>query len=256
MFGPQPGGSSRPSSSRRPTRFGAALVSASLLASLLTVVPTQRVLADPAGTALQFDGTNDYVTFGPATSTLGTSTFTLEAWVKRASGGATMTTGSLGFDGSGGRPNGLYPVLTKGMGEGEGPPANINTNWFLGITSTGVIGADFEDTAGGVNHRLGHRDGAGRRVAPHRRHVRERVLEHLPRRHDRPAECRGDGLPGRDPRGDEHPARGARGRPLVHRDGRGRPLRRSHRRGTRLERRALGLRGPPARTWSSPPAPA
>ena len=27
----------------------------------------------------------------------------------------------------------------------------MNTNWFLGITSTGVIGADFEDTAGGVN---------------------------------------------------------------------------------------------------------
>ena len=81
---------------------------------------------------------------------LGVTSFTLEAWVNRATGGATMSTGTLGFDGAGGRPL-AYPVLAKGMGEGE-QPANINTNWFLGITSTGVIGADFEDTSGGVNH--------------------------------------------------------------------------------------------------------
>ena len=106
----------------------------------------------PAGAyALQFDGTNDYVTFGPATSTLGTSTFTLEAWVRRAAGGTTMSTGSLGLDGAGGRPNGAYPVLTKGMGQAD-TPANVNMNWFLGITATGAIGVDFEDTAGGVNH--------------------------------------------------------------------------------------------------------
>ncbi len=81
---------------------------------------------------------------------LGATSFTLEAWVNRGAGGATMSTGSLGLDGNLGRPT-AYPVLAKGMGEGE-TPANINTNWFLGITSTGVIGADFEDTAGGVNH--------------------------------------------------------------------------------------------------------
>ena len=61
-----------------------------------------------------------------------------------------MTTGSLGLDGSSGRPL-AYPVLTKGMGQGESP-ANINMNYFLGITSTGVVGADFEDNSGGVNH--------------------------------------------------------------------------------------------------------
>ncbi|HNQ15019.1 MAG TPA: hypothetical protein PKM58_05615, partial [Pyrinomonadaceae bacterium] len=80
---------------------------------------------------------------------LGVTSFTLEAWVKRSAGGASMSTGSLGLDGSGGRPL-AYPVLAKGMGEGE-QPTNINTNWFLGITTTGVIGADFEDNAGGVN---------------------------------------------------------------------------------------------------------
>ena len=81
---------------------------------------------------------------------LGVTSFTLEAWVKRNAGGATMTTGTNGFDNAGGRPY-IYPVLTKGMGEGE-TPANLNTNYFLGITADGYVGADFEDIAGGANH--------------------------------------------------------------------------------------------------------
>ncbi len=85
-----------------------------------------------------------------STPNLGVERFTLEAWVKRAAGGATMTTGSGGFDGISPRPNGAYPVLTKGMGEGE-TPYDINTNFFLGITVTGVVGADFEDTGNGTN---------------------------------------------------------------------------------------------------------
>ena len=55
-----------------------------------------------AQSAIQFDGTNDYVTFGAATSTLGATSFTLECWIKRAAGGNTMTTGSLGLDGASG----------------------------------------------------------------------------------------------------------------------------------------------------------
>ncbi len=82
---------------------------------------------------------------------LGVTAFTLESWVKRDVGGATMTTGTNGFDGNGGRPAGLYPVLAKGMGEGE-TPANVNTNYIMGITSDGFVGVDFEDTAGGANH--------------------------------------------------------------------------------------------------------
>jgi fibronectin type 3 domain-containing protein len=81
---------------------------------------------------------------------LGATSFTLEAWVYRNAGGVAMSTGSLGFDGLGGRPNGLYPVVAKGMGEGE-TPANVNTNYVMGITADGYLGADFEDTAGGVN---------------------------------------------------------------------------------------------------------
>ena len=65
-----------------------------------------------------------------------------------------MSTGSLGFDNAqeATRPS-IYPVVTKGMGEGESP-ANVNMNYFLGITSTGLVGADFEDKAGGVNHPI------------------------------------------------------------------------------------------------------
>ena len=113
-------------------------------------VASNEVNATPLaslGSAVKFDGINDYITFGP---NLNATSFTLEAWVKRDAGGATMTTGSLGLDGTSGRPL-AYPVLTKGMGEGE-TPANVNMNWFLGITNTGVVGADFEDNAGGVNH--------------------------------------------------------------------------------------------------------
>ena len=82
---------------------------------------------------------NQYVTFGQATSTLGVQQFTLEVWVKRsATGGKTMGTGTGGL-------TNMYPVLTKGMGEGESP-ANVNMNFFLGVSNTGLIGADFEDT--------------------------------------------------------------------------------------------------------------
>ena len=97
-------------------------------------------------------GLNDASTSTTASNLnrLGVTSFTLEAWVKRDAGGVVMSTGTNGFDNAGGRPN-IYPVVTKGMGEGE-TPANLNTNYFLGITSTGFVGADFEDTATGGNH--------------------------------------------------------------------------------------------------------
>jgi hypothetical protein len=119
-----------------------------ILAGLFTL--TAATISFAQQYALQFDGVNDYVTFGQATSTLGVQNFTLEAWVKRSEGGKLMTTGTNGLDGVSGRPK-AYPVLTKGRGEGE-TPANINTNFFLGITETGYIGADFEDTVNGGNH--------------------------------------------------------------------------------------------------------
>ncbi len=116
-------------------------IQASMNAEILT--PTPGLLArwglnDGAGTSAS------------NLNRLGMTTFTLESWVKRAAGGVTMSTGTNGFDGNGDRPL-IYPVLTRGLGEGESP-ANININYFLGITADGFVGADFEDTAGGVNH--------------------------------------------------------------------------------------------------------
>ncbi|HEY7463534.1 MAG TPA: hypothetical protein VH987_03735, partial [Candidatus Limnocylindria bacterium] len=56
---------------------------------------TPPVAAAATNAALQFDGTNDYVTFGAAPS-LGLSTFTLEAWIKRTGTGVTTTTSAGG----------------------------------------------------------------------------------------------------------------------------------------------------------------
>jgi hypothetical protein len=108
-------------------------------------LPGGKASAAPAGTALSFNGSSQYVTFGQATSTLGVHIFTLEAWVYRnATGGKTMGTGTDGL-------TSVYPVITKGMGEGE-TPANLNMNYFMGISQTGRLSADFEDTINGGNH--------------------------------------------------------------------------------------------------------
>jgi hypothetical protein len=68
----------------------------SIISMLLGAMGTpQAVYAAPAGTALQFNGTNQYVTFGPAAS-LGATTFTLETWFKRTGAGVGTSTGSGG----------------------------------------------------------------------------------------------------------------------------------------------------------------
>ena len=93
--------------------------------------------------ALQFDGVDDRVTFGTAPA-LGAQTFTLELWFKKTGAGTTTTSGTGGVTSA-------IPLLTKGRGEGEG--STVDMNYFLGIDSVKrVLAADFEDTAGGVNH--------------------------------------------------------------------------------------------------------
>ncbi len=96
--------------------------------------------------SLQFNGTNQYATFGAATSTLGASNFTLECWFKRTGTGVTTTTGSGGIT--------AVPLVTKGRGENDN--SNVDCNYFLGITSAGVLGADFEEGAGKTSPGLNH----------------------------------------------------------------------------------------------------
>ena len=93
--------------------------------------------------ALSLGSSNAYVTFGTASS-LGTSTFTLEAWVNKTGTGVTTGTGTGGLTAA-------LPIITKGRGEAE-TPANLNMNYFLGIDNTGKLAADFEDKATGLNH--------------------------------------------------------------------------------------------------------
>ncbi len=101
--------------------------------------------AAPAS-ALQFNGSSQYVTFGAAPG-LGAAQFTLETWFKRTGAGVGTSTGSGGIASA-------VPLVTKGRAEGE-TPANLNMNYFLGIDAmTGKLDADFEDTTNGGNHPL------------------------------------------------------------------------------------------------------
>ena len=93
--------------------------------------------------AIDFNGTNSYVTFGPA-SKLGAQVFTLEAWIRRDGRGIGTNTGTDGLTGA-------VPIVTKGMFETDN--SNADMNYFLGLSfSSGVLVADFEDRAGGKNH--------------------------------------------------------------------------------------------------------
>ncbi|MGH9869646.1 MAG: LamG-like jellyroll fold domain-containing protein [Candidatus Polarisedimenticolia bacterium] len=93
--------------------------------------------------ALAFDGTNDYVTFGAAPG-LGSAQFTVETWFKRTGTGIGNSTGT------GGIPS-LVPLVSKGAPEADG--SNLDANYLLGINTAGnVLAADFEDSATGLNH--------------------------------------------------------------------------------------------------------
>jgi VCBS repeat-containing protein len=107
----------------------------------------------PGADVLQLTGTataKDFVTFGPATSTLGAATFTIETWFSRSGPGVGASTGTGGLAGA-------IPLVTKGRSQGDN--ANIDMNYFLGIDATNVLAADFEEAptataSGGQNHPI------------------------------------------------------------------------------------------------------
>ena len=103
------------------------------------------VTANPANSAVRFDGVNDYVTFGPATGPagLGASSFTLELWFMRTGAGVASP-----LEPAESRP---VPLITKGRAEFDGDVRDMN--YFLGIDAKArVLAADFEDMATGLNH--------------------------------------------------------------------------------------------------------
>src|SRR5512133_1317316 len=113
---------------------------------LLMAGPSAR--AAGSSSALQFNGSTQYVTFGAAPG-LGASQFTLETWFKRTGAGVGTSTGSGGIASA-------IPLITKGRAEAEG--SNVDMNYFLGIDATsGKLVADFEEgpSSGGtlgLNH--------------------------------------------------------------------------------------------------------
>ncbi len=88
-----------------------------------------------AGTAVQFDGSNDYITFGTALG-LSVSNVTAEVWFKRTGAGAATGTG-------GGGVTDAIPLISKGRGEADGD--NRDMNYILAIrASDSRLVADFE----------------------------------------------------------------------------------------------------------------
>ncbi len=99
--------------------------------------------------AFDFNGTNQYITFGVAAG-LGSNTFTLECWFYKKGAGNTTSSGTGGI-------TTIIPLISKGRGEADGD--NRDMNYILGINSvTNVLCADFEEGASqpsiGLNHPI------------------------------------------------------------------------------------------------------
>ena len=92
---------------------------------------------------LDFNGTDGHIDFGgPLLPELGLDVFTLECWFYRSGAGVTSSSGSGGVNAA--------PLITRGRGESDG--STLDCNYFFGVTSSGVLAADFEDMASGANH--------------------------------------------------------------------------------------------------------
>src|SRR5439155_4286372 len=101
---------------------------------------------------MHFSGTmpgNEYVALGPAPQ-LGAQMFTIETWFRKEGAGQSTSTGTGALT--------AVPLVTKVRAESDN--SNVDMNYFLGMSSTGVLAADFEDMpvvgppaiAGGGNH--------------------------------------------------------------------------------------------------------
>ena len=117
-------------------KIGQILLILVFISSLVGMMPSSAAAA-PAGKALQFNGSNQYVTFGNA-SGLGLQNFTVETWFKRTGTGVAVSTGTNGVT--------AIPLVTKGSPQADG--SNVDENYILGIRSSdNVLAADFETYA-------------------------------------------------------------------------------------------------------------
>jgi len=78
--------------------------------------------------ALAFDGSNDYVTMGVASGSARRNSPWKRVLLDRRRHDDAQRTGT------GGLPAGTIPLLSKGRPGGQ--PANLNMNYFIGITNS------------------------------------------------------------------------------------------------------------------------
>jgi hypothetical protein len=115
--------------------------------ALAAAFAASAATAAHAQSAVQFDGVNDYVTFGAAPA-LGASTFTVETWFKRTGAGVATSTGTGGVTTA-------VPLITKGRAEADG--STLDMNYFLGIRAAdSVLVADYEEGTGQTSPGLNH----------------------------------------------------------------------------------------------------
>src|SRR6266850_5129634 len=110
----------------RPKKHAVALsVTICLIVGVFLFSPASRVINAASEYALQFDGADDRVTFGPAIGTgpggLGAQNFTLELWFMRTGAGTSVSTGTGGIT--------AVPLVTKGVAQADG--SNLDMNYFL-----------------------------------------------------------------------------------------------------------------------------
>jgi hypothetical protein len=118
----------------------------SAFVTLCFVSALVSVTTSHAQTGVQFDGSNDYMSFGTA-SALGADNFTLELWFYKTGLSSVTSTGSGGVS--------AVPLLTKGRSENDG--SNVDMNYFLGFRGTdNVLCADYEEGTGQASPGLNH----------------------------------------------------------------------------------------------------
>lgn len=112
----------------------------------LNLAPELVVEYTEPSSALNFSGTNAYVTFG-TNAKLQLFQFTLECWFKKTGAGVTTTTGTGGVT--------AIPLIAKGRGEEDGTTKDCN--YFFGINAaTNTLTADFEEGTGAASPGLNH----------------------------------------------------------------------------------------------------
>src|SRR5262245_3048484 len=121
-------------------RLTPALLVVAMVAALL---PLGQAATAATNTALQFNGTSQYVrTATTTTSTaLRLTNFTIETWFRRSGAGVGSNTGAApaGHDRA-------IALIGKGRGESGAGPGTADVNYLLGIDGpTNTIAADFEE---------------------------------------------------------------------------------------------------------------